>query len=295
MGFRAPNITVVDFVCAGNTAAVSGGCLATTDNKTAVLTNCSLVNNMAAEGGALAMKHFSAVHMIGAVVSNNRAQTGAGVLVQQPARLIVESCSIAYNAAERQGGGMYMQAGAVLRLMGSAKVQLNSAPWGGGLFVDSSDAGSVVDMDPSVIPNTITSNDGTYDRDVSVAPAQLSFLGSSSVSGFASQLASEQSVLPVRLNVSGPFGLPCDGQLVQALLHGTQVLGVNCSDSSGVVLMRLNIRQPPGLYTITFAFGSLLGCTQSHLLYLLTNIRHLLCLCSRPTSTCTSAAAFLVR
>uniref|UniRef100_A0A383VLN3 Tyrosine-protein kinase ephrin type A/B receptor-like domain-containing protein n=1 Tax=Tetradesmus obliquus TaxID=3088 RepID=A0A383VLN3_TETOB len=82
---------------------------------------------------------------------------------------------------------------------------------------------------------------------------QLAVIGSSSVSGFASQLGSDQSVLPVRLNVSGPFGLPCDGQLVQALLNGTQVLGVNRSDSSGVVLMRLNIRQPPGLYNIVFA------------------------------------------
>jgi hypothetical protein len=57
-------------------------------------------------------------------------------------------------------------------------------------------------------------------------------------------------VLPVALNVSGPFGLPCDGQLVQALLNGTQVLGVNRSDSSGVVLMRLNMRQQPGVYHI---------------------------------------------
>jgi hypothetical protein len=81
---------------------------------------------------------------------------------------------------------------------------------------------------------------------------QLSFIGSSVISGFVSQLGSDQSVLPVRLNVSGPFGLPCDGQLVQALLNGTQVLGINRSDSSGVVLMRLNIRQPPGLYTIVF-------------------------------------------
>uniref|UniRef100_A0A383V7R9 TNFR-Cys domain-containing protein n=1 Tax=Tetradesmus obliquus TaxID=3088 RepID=A0A383V7R9_TETOB len=74
------------------------------------------------------------------------------------------------------------------------------------------------------------------------------------VSGFVSRLEADQSVLPVRLNVSGPYGLPCDGQLVQALLNGTQVLGMNRSDSSGVVLMRLTIRQPPGLYVISFGF-----------------------------------------
>ncbi|WIA38147.1 hypothetical protein OEZ86_001505 [Tetradesmus obliquus] len=100
---------------------------------------------------------------------------------------------------------------------------------------------------------SVASNAGTYDLDVSVPPLQLSILGSSSVSGFVSLLGSDQSVLPVRLNVSGPFGLSCDGQLVQALLNGTQVLGVNRSDSSGVVLMRLNIRQPPGQYSIMFA------------------------------------------
>jgi hypothetical protein len=89
---------------------------------------------------------------------------------------------------------------------------------------------------------------------MSPAASQLSIIGSSSVSGFVSQLGSDQSVLPVRLNVSGPFGLPCDGQLVQALLNGMQVLGVNRSDSSGVVLERLNIRQPPGMYNVVFDF-----------------------------------------
>jgi hypothetical protein len=111
----------------------------------------------------------------------------------------------------------------------------------------------LLDLDPLITLAAVTGNAGTYDRDVSVAPAQLTILGSSVVLGFMSQLASDQSVLPVRLNVSGPFGLPCDGQLVQALLNGDQVLGVNRSDSNGVVLMRLNIRQPPGDFTVTFA------------------------------------------
>jgi hypothetical protein len=113
-------------------------------------------------------------------------------------------------------------------------------------------------MDSFVVTHCVTNNAGMFDEDVSVAPAQLSFLNSSVdtahniVSSFASLLGSDQSVLPVLLKVSGAFGLPCDGQLVQALLND-QVLGVNRSDSSGVVLMRLNIRQPPGVYKIMFA------------------------------------------
>jgi hypothetical protein len=98
--------------------------------------------------------------------------------------------------------------------------------------------------------HSIAHNQGIYGPDLSPAASQLSIFGSSSVSRLVSQLGSQQSVLPIRLNVSGPFGLPCDGQLVQALLNGMQVLGVNRSDSSGVVLLRLNIRQPPGLYAV---------------------------------------------
>jgi predicted outer membrane repeat protein len=100
-----PNITVVEGECADNTASVSGGCLDITENTTVVLVNISLVNNTATQGGALAMKHFAAVSMTGGMVSSNRARIGAGVLLLQPAHLVVWSSVIVGNAAEQQGGG----------------------------------------------------------------------------------------------------------------------------------------------------------------------------------------------
>jgi predicted outer membrane repeat protein len=93
-----------------------------TENTTVVLANCSLVNNSAVKGSALAMKHFAAVHLIGGIVSNNRAQTGAGVLLLRPAHLVVNSSVFDNNAAEHHGGGLHVQAGAVLELSGSNRV-----------------------------------------------------------------------------------------------------------------------------------------------------------------------------
>jgi hypothetical protein len=242
-----PNITLNDSVCADNSALVAGGCIYASENTTAAFFGSSCVNNSAAQRCAVSLRHFAALNITGGRVTSNRAQEGAGVLLLRPAKLVMTACLLANNTATWQGGGLHVQAGAGLNTTDGSNIIGNSAEWGGGLFFLGSQ-----EFDLAVMQKSVRSNKGTYDRQLSLAPTNLSILGSSSVSGFVSQHGSDQSVLPVRLNVSGPFGLPCDGQLVQALQNGTQVLGVNRSDSSGVVLMRLNIRQPPGIYTIVF-------------------------------------------
>jgi predicted outer membrane repeat protein len=237
----------VDSSCERNTADAAGGCFQAQENTTASFINSSVANNSALEGGGVFLQHFAVVSIVGGVVSGNTAQDGAGVYMRKPARLVVGRVVFRNNSAISKGGAMYVHAGSQLVMSEDAQVTGNSAQWGGGLFVS-----GVQRLNASLEQPSIMGNQATHDRDVSVPPVDLSIIGSSVVSGFVSRLGSDQSVLPVRLNVSGPFGLPCDGQLVQALLNGDQVIGMNRSDSSGVVLMRLNIRQPPGLYTIMF-------------------------------------------
>jgi predicted outer membrane repeat protein len=242
-----PNITLLNSSCFGNTAAASGGCLHAEENTTAHLINSLIANNSALAGGGVFLRHFAIVSMVGGTVKGNSAQDGAGLYMHKPARLAVGDVVFSGNAAASKGGAMHVQAGSQLELSTYVLMTGNRAAWGGGVFML-----GVQGLNASIKAANVSSNQATFDKDVSVSPVKLSIIGSSVVSGFVSRLGSDQSVLPVQLNVSGPFGLPCDGQLVQALLNGTQVLGVNRSDSSGVVLMRLNIRQPPGLYTIMF-------------------------------------------
>jgi hypothetical protein len=202
-GIAVPNITLVNSICAHNTAMISGGCLDARENTTAALFNSSLVNNSAVQGGALHLMHFAVVNVTGCKVTGNTAREGAGVLMLQPANLSLSSV-ITNNTASWQGGGVHLEAGAQLCLLNGSSIVGNSAVWGGGVFFSNS---QIFDLD--LMQRSVTRNNATYDGQLSVAPTNLTILGSSVVPGFVSRLGSDQSVLPVRLNVSGPFGLPC--------------------------------------------------------------------------------------
>uniref|UniRef100_A0A383VM68 Uncharacterized protein n=1 Tax=Tetradesmus obliquus TaxID=3088 RepID=A0A383VM68_TETOB len=179
--------------------------------------------------------------------SNNASVSGGGLGAAADAQLLIDSSVVVWNAAAVHGGGISVEGNAGVAALVNSSIQFNRAKWGAGMSFGASQR-----LNANLKTGYFVHNLGMYNSEVSPAASDLSILGSSSVSGFAIRLGSDQSVLPVRLNVSGPFGLPCDGQLVQALLNGTQVLGVNRSDSSGVVLMRLIIQQPPGWYKIVF-------------------------------------------
>jgi hypothetical protein len=61
-----------------------------------------------------------------------------------------------------------------------------------------------------------------------------------------------ESVSYLCLNVSGHYGLPCEGLVVAAALDGLYTLGTSTSDADGMINMILRIQQPPGDYNITF-------------------------------------------
>ncbi|KAF6265074.1 hypothetical protein COO60DRAFT_1457264 [Scenedesmus sp. NREL 46B-D3] len=224
------SLVVSNSTFSGNT--LNGSCISAADVSALVVDHSTFTNNTASP-------HVALVALEG----------GAALYIAGNATAACHACTITDNKQNKE-----------------APCGLDSTPagTGGGGFANDQAAATFVDT--MFADNMAASGGAIRAQD---GYAQLEFVrchfvnntaimrggaidAGTTVTGFVSQLGSDQSVLPVRLNVSGPFGLPCDGQLVQALLNGTQVLGVNRSDSSGIALMRLNIHQPPGLYEIMF-------------------------------------------
>jgi hypothetical protein len=238
--------TVLSSRLAFNAANERGGGLYITGNASLNLAQSIVANNTAHAGAGAFASGTSGLTADGCKILGNRASvSGGGFGGDESAQLYINGSEFKLNAAGVYGGGVGVDGQASIALLQDSSIESNTAEWGAGVAFGEGQGASLEGSQQN-----IANNKGTYSPDISPPVAYLSVLGSSVVSGFASPLGSDASVLPVRLNVSGPFGLPCDGQLVQALLNGTQVLGVNRSDSAGMLLMRLNIRQQPGLYHI---------------------------------------------
>jgi hypothetical protein len=231
-----------------NIARKQGGGVHAAGNASATFLNSKVVSNLAQTGAGAFASGVAKLTYVSNVSSNNASASGGGLCAAADAQIFMDGSSVMWNTAAVHGGGVAVGGQAGIAAFENSSIKLNRAKWGAGMSL-----GAGQPFNPYYMKHSFAHNQGMYAPDLSPAAAQLSILGSSVVLGFVSQLASDQSVLPVRLNVSGPFGLPCDGQLVPALLNDDQVLGVNRSDSSGVVLMRLNIRRPPGDFTVTFA------------------------------------------
>jgi hypothetical protein len=238
-------------VLMSNTARKQGGGAHAAGNATVTFYISKFVSNSAQTGAGAFASGFAKLTFVASNVSSNNASASGGVGAAADAQIFIDGSRVVWNAAAVHGGGIAVGGQTGIAALANSSINFNRAKWGAGMSL-----GAGQRLNPHYIKHSFAHNQGLYAPDLSPAASQLSILGSNVVLEFVSQLASDQSVLPVRLNVSGPFGLPCDGQLVQALLNGTQVLGVNRSDSSGVVLMRLNIRQPPGLYALSFGLVS---------------------------------------
>jgi hypothetical protein len=206
-----------------NVARKQGGGAYATGNASVQVANSNLVSNSAQTGaGAFASGRAKLMFTSSNVSSNNASVEGGGLDAAGDAQVFLNSSLFVRNTAAVHGGGVAVASQAGIAAMYNSSIHFNSARWGAGLSF-----GSGQRLNPHYIKHSFQHNQGMYGPDLSPAASHLTVVGSSSVLGFVSRLASDQSVVPVLLNVSGPFGLPCDGQLVQALLNGTQVLGVN--------------------------------------------------------------------
>jgi hypothetical protein len=179
---------------------------------------------------------------------NNDADRGGGVSASTTSSLDLSSCSIEYNNASSHGGGIVLQDEAELKVDPYSTLITNNeaGEYGGGILALSPIF--AVDDLLAVLEN----NTARYDSDVSVDVASIELLGNASIADFVSRPGAGEGVLPVRLNVSGHYGLPCEGLVVAAALDGMYTLGTSTSDADGMIDMILRIQQPPGNYNITF-------------------------------------------
>jgi predicted outer membrane repeat protein len=193
---------------------------------------------------------LSALQVAAANISfeGNTASRGGGIAASTASYLGLRSCSIEYNNASKHGGGIALYEEAELFVDPDSTMIANNdaGGYGGGILAVSS-AFAVDDL-LSVLAN----NTARYDSDVSVDVASIELLGNVSIAEFVSRPGAGEGVLPVRLNISGHYGLPCEGIVVAAALGGMYTLGTSTSDADGMVNIILRIQQPPGDYNITF-------------------------------------------
>jgi hypothetical protein len=233
----------------GNAASVHGGGLDVSQNASVIVSNTSASNNSAPVGGALAVEKAAAVVLSnGSRIMGSAAGTCAGFVVRDTAVLsLLNSSLVAENAATRTGGGGCVHDAAALKVSPASHITVNSAARAGGLFLSSQSC------DPAGLSDVVRSNTATYDRNIGVFSTNLSIIGNATISNFVSYVSSAKGLLPVLLNVSGAFGLPCEGLFVKAMLNDQLFFGSNLTDGAGLVHLSLKIRKPPGSYKLSLS------------------------------------------
>jgi hypothetical protein len=174
-----------------------------------------------------------------ASLRNNTSWKGAGVYAMDEATIRLQGRAVVQgNAADVDGGGMYLYGSSVLEVSSSACITQNIAgTYAGGLYF------VTPNFDPSVVvPPVVADNIAKFDHNVAALQRSVSIIGPTVVHDFVSTLGSTDGLLPVVVNVSGWYGLPNEGMIVQATLDDGQFLGVNQSDAQGMVNLLLKVR-----------------------------------------------------
>ena len=107
------------------------------DRGALTLERCRVEDNLAAEGGGVAVSRGASLTLIGSTVSENTALTvGGGVLVRSGGTATLETGSrVTDNEARVWGGGMLLEQNATLLLKDGSRVEENTARFfGGGIF-----------------------------------------------------------------------------------------------------------------------------------------------------------------
>jgi hypothetical protein len=189
------------------------------------------------------------------LIEGNRANAAAGIAAYTQPTVSLSNTTIQYNTATKEAGGIGIEGGATLHVdAANTVVRGNHAAEFGGGFVAYSKGFHAGDMLSVVLKNT-----ARYDANIAVSATDVTIMGPSYVPGFVSRPGVGEGMLHVKLNVSGHYGLPCEGRAVAASLNilSSDVvedypMTTSSSDVHGLVNMWLRIQQPPGVYNITF-------------------------------------------
>lgn len=206
---------------------------------------------------------YSACAQVGlaeSTCSANFAPSGGCANTIGGSSLSLSQSVVDQNSAYR-GGGIYLDGTSVLTLDQASSINRNQATTRSGMFAAGADFGGVgggvylasANFDSVNLTRATRDNKAPFGSDVGVSVQHIGMVSNSSVRDFASRLGSDEGLLQLLVNVSGPRGLPCHGAQVQAVLDGSQFLGINRSDSSGNVFMILKVQKPPGHYDIALS------------------------------------------
>lgn len=247
------NITATRLV--NNSAAGSGAAVSATDTSVVTVQDCILEQGMAGVAGGCAYGSVhAAVTLVGSVCQSNSAgQNGGGFYMHDFGQLLLlGNSTVVGNVAQQNGGGIYVADASLLTLSAASLVSENAAlgGQGGGLAAVSSG------FDPDQVQLAVLHNSAKHSSNIFPNATGLAIVGSTYIRGFVSLLGGAGSFLPVKVNVTGHYGLPASGVLIQALLvyDGTAIfMGANTSDSSGLVEFDVRLRQPPGNYSLKFS------------------------------------------
>lgn len=209
-------------------------------------TKALLFDNTESQGGAIYAREYSSVDLFaGSLLRGNVAKRdGGGVYVQDSAGIVMSAGSIIGNNTAVFGGGMYLQdfsnasitgllsgnralkeAGAVrtadnasfLPFPGAQFMHNTANGMGGALYLGSSK------FTPLAVQRAVQYGSNSalrvrFSSGYAVSVTTSKLLTSKTICNFVSSLGANAGILAAKLNVTGYYGLPCDGMLVQALL-----------------------------------------------------------------------------
>jgi hypothetical protein len=176
--------------------------------------------------------------LVDASLRNNTSWKGAGVYAMNDATIMLQGRAVVQgNAAEVDGGGMYFYDSSVLEVSSSARITHSFAgSYAGGLYFVTQN------FDPAaVVPPVVADNIAKFDHNVGALQRSVTIVGPNVVHDFVITLGSTDGLLPVVVNVSGWYGFPNEGMIVQATLEDGQFLGVNQSNAQGMVQLLLKV------------------------------------------------------
>jgi predicted outer membrane repeat protein len=241
-------------------AAKAAGAIGILDNATVVVQQCRLQHNTAAAyGGAVALEataRFEAFRT--SIVNNSAAAGGGGITGNNQVHINLTQC-VFYANSGLEGGAIYLDGNASLRMPGTHVVGNQARIAAGGVFIDSSNF-----VPEQLTPAMVHGNKAPLVANVAVTPTKLISINDTLVSGFVSRLGADDGLVNVTLKATGPHNQPAEGYDVMALVNGSDktvsVLDTRKTGRDGKVRLPLKLRRSPGGNTAKRCMG-FEGCT----------------------------------
>jgi hypothetical protein len=235
-----------------------GGCISV-EGKAVLQVTSSLISKCRAteDGGGINMDGEAKVVLINTNISDNTAgmdhggradslAVGGGVMTQGSSTLTLEGARFQGNNAMYGGGGMALLDNGVLTVRGKPSLffQNKAGTVGGGLRFYSGD------FEPKEVSRLViaNNNDAPNAANIAYAAWEIDVVDSGNAAEFITS-DSKDGVLRVKLNISGPHGLPSDDDIIYTgydsnnqVLFSQAVRGIG----KEIKEVPISFKRPPG-------------------------------------------------